>query len=1064
MKINHKLLAITFLTIALTTSITMVMTYDLARRAIFLNQQKALNNSYGNFLFQLHVRIQQAGEAASKKASDQIPESAGYDFRFKLNSRGLIIPGSFSKKASIGLAPETSLSQFLKAFPNSLLSYKKANNDYLYYGILLNGNLLSEISKSCGAEVCLLIKGKLSVGSNSRDSLFIESALGDILAKSAIPGPYVQELPGRDFIASYYRAENLQAPDQNLAFLIYSRPSEGANFRYTLKIIMAIALPTGIALSLILVLLFTARMRRQLGMLANTAEQAGKGNLACRAEIISDDETGRLGNTFNLMLDRLDSRERDEKAYSDFMAVLNSKSELSELAEEAVKKILDFSGASSGAIYIRSKDSFKLVYPGGRPQSLINPGLVLENKEIREYQANEPELESITMVPLYCGEMPVGVLEVNSAQKLDESKKSFILKLRDQLAIGISNALVLKELERISKMKTEFLATMSHELKTPLISILGLTGLMLKGTKTEETKQRLIVVKRNGEKLLRLIESILEFSRIEAGEMEIREEKFYLRSFISEINSYIRTSFASESVDYRVDLPPGDLLLNTDKTKLEHIILNLLANAFKFTEKGLVELRLFRKNESDLEITVRDTGIGIAEADKELIFESFKQADSSISRKYGGTGLGLSIASRYVKSLMGNIGLESNISKGSLFSVSIPGIVESGLGEEKTKPGEPYVLVAGEGERTKKFISEYLSINGLTVKTASGSYAEIIKLMSKELISLIICSSIRNQECWSILREVKSSEFSGIPVIISFHADSERLGYAIETYDYAFLPMKEDALKQTISSAEKSCLSEIKRIACIEVEPPKSENIEFQKVETSDDICDAIARIKPDLILIGLSAQVANGITRIHRFKEDPRTKKLPIILMLPQNFNKEDAISIGLVLSQIIFELQTHPQDLLKVLRDRFLIEPREEIRQMLLIEDSAETVISSGKKRLMIVDDDRDTLFTLRQIVEDLGYETEVASNGIECLAKLRVIKPDLILLDIMMPQMDGFETIKRIRGSRILMDIPVVALTAHQMLENREVIYRNGFTDSITKPIDREELLSKIIKNLK
>jgi len=171
---------------------------------------------------------------------------------------------------------------------------------------------------------------------------------------------------------------------------------------------------------------------------------------------------------------------------------------------------------------------------------------------------------------------------------------------------------------------------------------------------------------------------------------------------------------------------------------------------------------------------------------------------------------------------------------------------------------------------------------------------------------------------------------------------------------------------------------------------------------------------------------------------------------------------------------VKSHPLDVLKVLRDRLKIDEKESNRKMNLIqdavtntvtdtEDTHETVYNS-RPNVMIVDDDNDALFTIGEFVKELDCSAIFAHNGMECLSMLNHVKPDLIFLDIMMPQMDGFETIKRIRNEYKLSSIPVVALTAYAMLDNKDVVERNGFSDLVTKPISSQSISSCLRKYIR
>ncbi len=255
-----------------------------------------------------------------------------------------------------------------------------------------------------------------------------------------------------------------------------------------------------------------------------------------------------------------------------------------------------------------------------------------------------------------------------------------------------------RELEKATRLKSEFLANMSHELRTPMNSIIGFTKLVLRKSgesmddKQKENLQKVLI---SAEQLLALINSILDLSKIESGRMEVYVEPFVMGDLVRQVQEVLSPLIGEKKLRFSVTLDPGLPRIYSDPEKVKQILINLLSNAIKFTEKGEVTLSAkrvlatlnSRPSTDCVEISVKDTGIGIADAAQPIIFEDFRQADGSTTRKYGGTGLGLSISKRLCQLLGGDIRLvESHMGKGSTFQALLPidYEIEKGLVRDRT--------------------------------------------------------------------------------------------------------------------------------------------------------------------------------------------------------------------------------------------------------------------------------------------------------------------------------------------------------------------------------------------
>jgi signal transduction histidine kinase/DNA-binding response OmpR family regulator len=775
---------------------------------------------------------------------------------------------------------------------------------------------------------------------------------------------------------------------------------------------------------------------------------------------------------------------------------------------------------------------------------------VVEKKEKIEFHFTEnfPEIKTgiasikikyLMIYPIVYNKETIALLEIASESKPQTNVFSYIQNIHEQLAIGLINAKSFEQLENfvgelkklneeyqkqneqiinqneelkklhnelsskaeelelqrlkaveLTQVKSEFLASMSHELRTPLISILGLTELLIKDTSVEPRKKdKLNIVYRNGKKLLSLITNILEFSKFESGKIEIRKESFLLSDLLEEVYNNINHLASQKDLRLVFDVQENeDVLISSDKAKLEQILLNLLFNAIKFTDRGTVTLGVRLINNTDIEFVVSDTGIGISDDDKKKIFKEFRQADGSSTRKYGGTGLGLAISKKYVELLGSKLNLKSEIGVGSKFSFMLTEIVldlievpkHQFLTLTETEPEKSKsVLLITNNFDSQKLIGDYLSSYNIKIIVIDNPEEGFSLAKNKVPDAIILNPLIAGLKTWQLILELKRAvSTKEIAIILTIFILEDKIGWEPTIFDFVTDPLTTGDFKQIIYKAEKFYSKKVNRILLVDKNKNEFEllnkslkdNYHLSSLNLPEEIVDVVIKDKPDLIVIDLISFIDFAFNCIYKLSQDRLTKTIPIVLKVSQEISEEQVQYLNNSLKEITSKAKSHPLDILKVLRDHLQIDEEETNKKINLIENSIEqkskvflndkTVKDSEiKPTVMIVDDDDDALFTIGEFIKEMNCNTIYAHNGMECLLTLNHVRPDLILLDIMMPQMDGFETIKRIKNETRLQKIPIVALTAYAMLDNKEIVEKSGFNDLITKPINSQVLASKL-----
>ena len=485
---------------------------------------------------------------------------------------------------------------------------------------------------------------------------------------------------------------------------------------------------------------FTQKIRLRISELNYATSQTSAGNFDVHIDATGKDEIGNLGRAFNKMLEELKKNQKAKNEYSDFITLINKNASLSEISNAALKKILETCEFLIGALYSIDEDEVSLICSYGmnnassvREKNEFYKKIISTKKSIEIFSDNslpivqtgtvDLKINYLLLLPVIYNNKVIAILEFASLNKPTEEAKDYLEKIQEQLAIGLTNAKAVVQLENFvnelkqlndeyqkqnlqvkkqneqllelseqlknkaaelafqkekaeesTRLKSQFLASMSHELRTPMNSILGLTELILdKAQLGGKNKERLEVVLRSGKRLMSLINDILDLSKIEAGKMEIREEDLLLEELIEEVANTATPLALEKGLSFNVKRNCNTrLVLNTDRGKVAQVLINLIGNAIKFTEKGKIELLVALNTDKELQFTVSDTGIGISDEDKKVIFEEFRQLDGTTSRKFGGTGLGLAISKKILGLLGGKIWVASIEGEGSVFSFTIP--------------------------------------------------------------------------------------------------------------------------------------------------------------------------------------------------------------------------------------------------------------------------------------------------------------------------------------------------------------------------------------------------------
>ncbi len=734
--------------------------------------------------------------------------------------------------------------------------------------------------------------------------------------------------------------------------------------------------------------------------------------------------------------------------------------------------------------------------------------------QTEELQAQHNEMENINAEleaqtqKLQASEEELKVQQeelLESNQQLEERSKD--LEEKNQLVVERNMEIQQKaeEIALSTKYKSEFLANMSHELRTPLNSILLLSRLTAEnpeGNLTAEQIESAKVIQSSGNGLLALIDEILDLSKIEAGKMDVNFERIEIQSIIEELKGLFKPLASQKNIELQFDITKSKGLIETDFVRLGQILKNLLSNAIKFTAEGGVTLNVTDKEDQIL-FKVTDTGIGISKDKQKLIFEAFQQEDGSTRRKFGGTGLGLSISRELAKLLGGKIEVDSEPGKGSSFLVSLPKFKQILLPEEEIHLEDTPILVP-EKDLHHPLISKVIpeaipdDRNNIRKDDKVILIVEDDTIFAKTLLNyarkenykgvivvrgdLALPAAIEYQprailldiqlpimDGWMVMEHLKSNmKTRHIPVHIMSSLQAKKESLLKGAVDFINKPFAIEEMGLVFKKIEDALNRYPKKVLIVEENTKHATALAYFlsnfniNSEIKNNVSDSTAALKEqgvDCVILDMGVPYENAYETLDVIRQNPGLEHLPIIIFTGKNISKVEELKIKRYADSIIVKTAHSYQRIL------------DEVGLFLhLVEDDRSAPKENKLKKLgvlseviknktvLIADDDVRNIFSLSKSLEKHQMNVVSAIDGKEALYKLDVTPNiDVILMDIMMPEMDGYETIKAIRKNPKYKKLPIIAVTAKAMMGDREKCIQVGASDYISKPVDIDQLLS-------
>jgi CheY-like chemotaxis protein/signal transduction histidine kinase/HAMP domain-containing protein len=683
------------------------------------------------------------------------------------------------------------------------------------------------------------------------------------------------------------------------------------------------------------------------------------------------------------------------------------------------------------------------------------------------------------------------------------------------------------ELAATSKYKSEFLANMSHELRTPLNSLLILSGMLAKnegGNLTPTQQESAQIIYASGADLLQLINDILDLSKVEAGHMTFNFEPMSFASLVQNMHLQFEHVAGQKSLQFEIGLAAGlSESITTDQQRVEQVLKNLLSNAFKFTEQGVVQLKIEPAGEM-IALRVHDTGIGMTPEQQQHVFEAFQQADGSINRKYGGTGLGLTISREMTAKLGGRIELESEPGKGSLFTLYLPlyhpegeaestpapasvpitarqvfGVSAQTNAEERqsappekisteavvlSKPapfvdddrdqiqkGDKVLLVIEDDPKFAKVLFGYAHKKNFKCVLAGDGESGLKLATVHHPDAILLDLNLPGMNGWEVLDALKGDAgLRHIPVHILSDVDQTMDAYKRGALGFLSKPINREQLDGVFSTIGEFLLRDIKTLLIVEDDNVLRHSVrqllgggdvKISEAARGEAALALLREARFDCMILDLTLPDMTGFELLNKINQDKTVSKCPVIVYTGKALSEEENAELLKYASSVIIKGVKSPERLLdetalflhRVVADM----PAEKQDTIHRLHDR--DAVFSGK-HVLVVDDNVRNAFALSRLLSDKNLRVSIARSGEKALEMLETIADiDLVLMDIMMPEMDGYEAMQRVRAQSKFKNLPILALTAKAMKGDLEKCIAAGANDYLSKPIDVDRLFSML-----
>ena len=700
--------------------------------------------------------------------------------------------------------------------------------------------------------------------------------------------------------------------------------------------------------------------------------------------------------------------------------------------------------------------------------------------------------------------------ELEERSKLLEEKNMLIAERNAEIQRKV------EELALSTKYKSEFLANMSHELRTPLNSILLLSRLMAENPDenlNEDQVESAKVIQSSGTSLLTLIDEILDLAKIESGKMTLEHQTIMLNDVVKDLKNLFDPILKQKSLQFNIIIDEDvNKSIETDRLRLDQVLRNLLSNAAKFTSKGSITLHIKNdpKQKDFVIFSVKDTGIGIPADKQKVIFEAFQQADGSTRRKFGGTGLGLSISREIARLLGGELTLTSKENEGSDFSLIIPVIKKDDIeitetdqnkveiikddaeiihnilsdniisskslkipdevddDREAIKEGDKVILIVEDDTNFAKALLKYSRLQDYKgVVVVRGDLA-LSAAMQYHPSAILLDIQLPVKDGWQVMDELKSTTATRhIPVHMMSSLKAKQESLMKGAVDFINKPVAMEEMNKVFRKIEETIRKSSQKVLIVEENARHASALSYflssydigLSVENNvEDSVKALYSDKVDCVILDIAAFRGKEYEIVESIKSNEGLENLPIIIFTEHSLSTSEELKIKQYADSIVVKTAHSYQRILdEVGLFLHLVAEKNNTEETKSKTLGSLTEVLSGKK-VLITDDDARNIFSLTKALEKYKVEVILAMDGKQALEQIdKNPDIDVVLMDMMMPEMDGYETIREIRKMPKYKRLPIIAVTAKSMIGDRDKCITAGASDYISKPVDIDQLLS-------
>jgi CheY-like chemotaxis protein/signal transduction histidine kinase/CHASE3 domain sensor protein len=664
-----------------------------------------------------------------------------------------------------------------------------------------------------------------------------------------------------------------------------------------------------------------------------------------------------------------------------------------------------------------------------------------------------------------------------------------------------------EELARASQYKSEFLANMSHELRTPLNSLLILSRSLAdnrEGNLDEEQIESARIIHDSGSNLLRLINDILDLSKVEAGKMEVVLDDFPLVDLERALKRTFNHMAQDKQLDFIVEIAPGmPETLRTDAPKLEQVANNLIGNAFKFTRHGSVSVHIGRpsaavtlpaslQGKDVIAIAVADTGIGIPPEKALKIFQAFEQVDASTSRQYGGTGLGLTISKRIAELLDGDIVLHSDVGHGSTFTILLPlhgpsaatitattpttaRQVTSGAllpetiedDRDSIAPGDTVILIVEDDPVFARILADMVRRKGYRALAAADGESGLQLALQYRPTGILLDVMLPGMDGWTVIERLKDNPATRhVPVHFISAVDEANRGRELGAVGFLTKPVSREAIGAAFDRLLHFAEGHVRHLLIVDDDADsraamrtllRHDDVSIDEVGSAEEALQRMAGSHYDCIVLDLGLPGMSGIELLEQLSASGNIP--PVVVYSGRELSREESLKLRQYTDSIVIKGARSPERLMDEV-SLFLHSIRDGRRASTAATPAAPApdIGELHNRKVLLVDDDMRNLFALSKVLRGWGMQVTLAQDGQKALKVLDDHHDiELVLMDVMMPVMDGYDTIREIRTQPRLTKLPIIALTAKAMRGDREKCLEAGANDYLSKPIDIDKLSS-------